>query len=405
MTMEYFGIGRILLLMVAAILFFFLIRRLKKIAFTGLGLFGVGFGLVLLNIIVGAVFHSSLISVGVDEKLFEIVGFITGYIGQTVGLILLLIGMYRLMKTSLTHGEKEGKEEGYRMVAEVLQESEERYRKFFNDDFSGNFISTPEGKVITCNSAFAKIFGFDTVEEALRTTAHTYYMKKEDREQYIHLLQKHGRLKNYRQLMKRKDGSSAHVVANLVGEFDDRGALVQIKGYVMDETDRRDSEEKLEKSLSLLRATLESTADGILVVDEAGHIASFNQKFIDMWRIPSSIVEKRNDSEAIAFVLDQLKDPDQFRQKVEELYKQPEAESLDVLEFKDRRIFERYSQPQRIGGNVVGRVWSFRDITEKERAEQALKESEERYRAFIFNSTEGIWRIELDRPLPTSMPE
>jgi signal transduction histidine kinase len=132
---------------------------------------------------------------------------------------------------------------------------------------------------------------------------------------------------------------------------------------------------QLEKTVSLLRGTLESTADGILVVNNDGKIESFNQRFIELWRIPESIIASQDDDRALAFVLDQLKKPDEFLSKVRELYSDPDAESFDVLEFKDGRFFERYSRPQKIGTKSVGRVWSFHDITKRQRMEEALKKT------------------------------
>jgi len=131
---------------------------------------------------------------------------------------------------------------------------------------------------------------------------------------------------------------------------------------------------ELSRAISLLNATIESTADGILVVDNQGKIVSFNQNFVKMWRIPREIIDSRDDNRALAFVLDQLKDPQGFLKKVKELYSRLEAESFDVLQFKDGRIFERYSKPQKIENQTVGRVWSFRDVTKSRQTEESLKE-------------------------------
>ena len=129
--------------------------------------------------------------------------------------------------------------------------------------------------------------------------------------------------------------------------------------------------EALQKSLSTLRATLESTADGILVVNNDRSIESYNHKFLEMWRIPQELIDCWDDRQAIAFVLDQVKDPVRFVETIERLANS-EEELIDLLEFKDERVFERYSQPRHVAGTLVGRVWSFRDVTQRLSSERRL---------------------------------
>jgi diguanylate cyclase (GGDEF)-like protein/PAS domain S-box-containing protein len=131
--------------------------------------------------------------------------------------------------------------------------------------------------------------------------------------------------------------------------------------------------ERYDRNLSLHEATIESTTDGILVVDEAGHWESFNRTFLEMWRIPEEIIRIRDDDSALEFVLRELEDPAAFISKVRELYGRPDARSFDELRFKDGRVVERYSQPQRIDDRVLGRVWSFRDVTEQKQAAARLQ--------------------------------
>ncbi|HET9387895.1 MAG TPA: PAS domain S-box protein [Gemmatimonadales bacterium] len=122
-------------------------------------------------------------------------------------------------------------------------------------------------------------------------------------------------------------------------------------------------------TVSVLQATLESTADGILVVDFDGRVLSQNRRLSEMWRIPASVIASKNDAELIERVKEQLANPRQFVDKIRELYAAPTSDSFDVLAFKDGRIFERYSIPLRLDGRAVGRVWSFRDVTARRRAE------------------------------------
>jgi PAS domain S-box-containing protein len=168
----------------------------------------------------------------------------------------------------------------------------------------------------------------------------------------------------------RKDGSVVwvHLTVSIVRA--DSGEPLYLVAFVQDITERRNAQGAASRSLSLLQATLESTADGILVVDLAGKIVSYNQRMAEMWGIPAELFASGDDARAIGAALEKLSHPEEFLAKVRELYDEPDVSSYDVLELKDGRVFERYSQPQRIEGKSVGRVWSFRDVTERRRAEE-----------------------------------
>jgi signal transduction histidine kinase/CheY-like chemotaxis protein/PAS domain-containing protein len=137
---------------------------------------------------------------------------------------------------------------------------------------------------------------------------------------------------------------------------------------IRDITRNKEAESELRTREELLRATLESTADGILVVNQDGIITHSNARFADMWRVPRELIETCNDELVLRTVVDQVKNPEEFLARIRHLYVRTDV-AFDTLYFKDGRVFERLSCPLVRGGAMVGRVWSFRDATERNMAE------------------------------------
>jgi len=160
--------------------------------------------------------------------------------------------------------------------------------------------------------------------------------------------------------------------------------------------ERNRSTMQIAESLSILKATLESTGEAILAVDLHNNWLLYNQKFIDLWQIPNEVaaakIGAKDGSIELLYGPDQIKDTEAFSNKVIELYATPEAHSFDIIEFKDGKIVERYSIPKLINNKVVGRVWSFRDVSEQKRAEAEL-----RIAATAFESQEGMFITDADQ--------
>jgi PAS domain S-box-containing protein len=153
--------------------------------------------------------------------------------------------------------------------------------------------------------------------------------------------------------------------------------------------ERKRAEEALHWSETQLHVILESTADGILAVDSKGKVIEANRRFAELWRIPQSVMDSRDDHVLLDFVLRQLSDPDAFLKKVQSLYG-TDALDMDTLAFKDGRVFERYSFPMMMDGTVIGRVWSFRDITGRKRQEKELSEKNTELERFTYTVSHDL---------------
>ena len=154
--------------------------------------------------------------------------------------------------------------------------------------------------------------------------------------------------------------------------------------------------EELAHSLAMVRATLESTSNGILVTDAKGNITGFNQNFVDMWAVPREVMDMKEHPRVIEVTSRKFPEPEKFRGRIREIYASSPPESFDLLELADGRVIERFSKIQFVEERNVGRVWSFRDITERQRTQEELRQQREFFRVTLSSIGDAVITTDTD---------
>ena len=263
-----------------------------------------------------------------------------------------------------------------------LIEKESNYKKIFENVQDIFYQVDLNGKILEISPSVSKYSDY-TQQEIIGQSINQFYANPEERDLLLSQLKEKGEVMDFEVQLRGNQNQLSNASVNAHLMFDEKGLVCGVEGTLRDITERKQTEEKLKLSLSVLQATLDSTTDGILVVSTSGKITSYNNQFKTLFGIPDGIMETGNDAAAIDSVLNKLKHPDRFIDKINHLYQHPEMESFDTIDFIDGRILDRHSCPQLLDGKPIGRVWNFRDVTVRKNEELELKESEERYRQFF----------------------
>ena len=290
-----------------------------------------------------------------------------------------------------------------RKYAEMnLRESREQLRLLFETANDAVLLVTPSGHILSANRAACEMFQY--AEAELRQLGQAGITDPAD-ERVPQAIQARNTTGAFRGELtfRRQDGGKfpGEVSTALMGQA--MGQQIATV-FVRDITQRKQLEAEQANGLSLLQAAIESGGEGLVVVDLEGQVTIYNRRFVELWRVPETLLATRSDDGLVHWGAEQLAEPDEFLATVKHLYAHPEQERFDILKFKDGRCYERYSQPQRLGERIVGRVWSFRDVTEQRRAEAAVRNSEARLHLALEVSRMASWDWDLQTNAMVSDP-
>lgn len=256
---------------------------------------------------------------------------------------------------------------------EINRKNEERYRDLFENANDLIYTHDLEGNFTSLNRAGERITGYSRVDAVGKNIADivaTEFLETARAMTASKMFE--DRPTTYELEVIASDGRRVPLEMSTRLIVND-GVPVGVQGIGRDISERRQAQESLVNTISLFASTFESTADGIVVMSLDREIVTCNTKFREMWDVPSAVVEVGKGELLVQHITEQMAEPIQFALNCESLFADPLGVHTDIIELRDGRIYERYSQPQFIEDKPVGRVCCFRDITERNRAEERLR--------------------------------
>ncbi len=277
-----------------------------------------------------------------------------------------------------------------------LMGSEDVLRILINGTPDLIFFKDADGRYLEINDSMLRLFGFDTksykgkLKQELDESSLLYKSVSGSCLISDEKAWNKGSIYRTTEIIDMSDGAKRIYDVIKAPIFYKDGRRKGIVTMARDITTYKEAEEKLEKKEKILRATLNATDDGILVVDNNGRVLEANDLFYNMWNIPFDVYSLNSAAANQKFIKKQLINPDTFEAWVNFTYEVPETEHY-TAELKDKRIYDIFSPPLMHKDHMIGRVYSCRDITARLNAEMELHKSEERYRTLVELSPDAIF--------------
>ncbi len=282
-----------------------------------------------------------------------------------------------------------------RRLEETLQTSETKYRTLVERSTDG--IAILQNQLIRyCNPQLSLMLGYPVDElvgksieivlidesKPLVNERREFFSKNDSFESF------------YERDLVHHDGSLMPVEISMAKiPFEGEEAVLVI---TRDITQRKKQQAEREKTMALLQATIEHANAGILVIDKEHNVLAHNRKLLDLWKMPADWARLPTSEERSGYFYQNFSDPKNTKILADRLFKNPELEDKNEIHLKDGRIFERFTSPFRIKGELVGRLFIFQDVTETIQYQKKLQASEEKYRLIAENASDVIWTTDFE---------
>jgi PAS domain S-box-containing protein len=313
-----------------------------------------------------------------DHKLRALKAGARDFVSKPFDLAEVLMRVCNLLEVRLLHLEAKARAAQAETQSEqAIRASELRYRRLFETAQDGILILDADtGQVVDANPFMKDLLGYSQEEFLGKKLWEIGPFKGAGASKIAFAELQHADRIRYEGLpLETKDGRRVEVEFISNAYLVDQKRLIQCN--IRNITERKRAEEELRWKTAFLEAQVDSALDGILVVDNQGKKILQNQRLNELWKIPPPVAENKDDAAQIQFVINQTKNHQQFADKVAHLHSHPDEVSRDEVELIDGTALERYSSPVRDkAGNHYGRIWTFRDITERKRLEEQFRQSQ-----------------------------